>query len=106
MYETLLKTIEGRGISRNRLSMMSGIAPSDMYQVLKGNKPLFPSWKVQICDALEMTEEELFPESETVPSPTNIIKKKPKPNKSKMAELEERVAMLEAKVEELERRIK
>lgn len=106
MYETLLKTINEKGISRNKLAIMSGIAAADIYGLFREHRPLFPSWKIRICDALEKTEEELFPKDEIMESPTNVVKSKVKPRMSKMAELEERVAMLEAKVEKLERRIK
>ena len=62
MLNKLKTTIEERGITRNRLAIMSGISTSDMYQIFSGKRALFPAWRKRIAEALEMPEEELFPE--------------------------------------------
>lgn len=61
MYKKLLSVIEEKDITRYRLAKMAHITPQDLYSVLGGKRTLFPSWKKRICEALEMTEEELFP---------------------------------------------
>ena len=104
MYETLLKTIERKGISRYRLAKMASITPQDLYATLGGKKEMFPSWRVHICEVLNMNDRELFPELPPIIGEVKPMGRKPK--KTIMEQLEERVAMLEAKVEELERRIK
>lgn len=62
MIEKLKETITEKGISRNKLALLSGISPSDMYGIFNGTRPLFPNWKRRIAEALEMPEEDLFPE--------------------------------------------
>lgn len=64
MFEKLLETIDEQGISRYRLAKLAGITPQDMYAMLAGRRPLFPSWKERICKALNTSADELFPESE------------------------------------------
>lgn len=59
-YKKLLTVIDERGISRYRLAKMANITPQDLYAVLGGKRTLFPSWRMRICKALEMSEEELF----------------------------------------------
>lgn len=61
MYKKLLTVIDEKGISRYRLAKMASITPQDLYAVFSGKRIMFPSWRKRICEALEMTEEELFP---------------------------------------------
>ena len=104
MYETLLKTIEERDITKYRLAKLSNVPLSDLYAIFKGKRSLFPSWRVRICEALEMDDRELFPE--LPPIKGKVRPRGGVPKTIEMEQLEERVAMLESKVEELERRIK
>lgn len=62
MLSKVKAVIEERGISRNRLAMMSGITPSAIYNLFNGNVPLYPGWKRRIAEALDMDESDLFPE--------------------------------------------
>lgn len=62
MFEKLLKTLDEKQITRYRLAKLAGITPQDLYAMLAGRRPLFPSWKERICSVLEMPADELFPE--------------------------------------------
>lgn len=64
MYETLEKLLSDRNISKYALAKAAGIAPTDIYSIFKGSRPLFPNWKKRICEALEMDSAEVFPEEE------------------------------------------
>ena len=44
------------------IAILTQISPSDLSQIELGKKPCFPSWRKRIAEALEMPEEELFPE--------------------------------------------
>lgn len=61
MYKKLLTVLDERGISRYRLAKMASITPQDLYAVLSGKRIMFPSWRNRIIEALNMSEEELFP---------------------------------------------
>ena len=60
MYEKLLKELEARNISRYELAKLSKISKPDIYNALTGKKPLYPSWRKRIAEALGMAEEDLF----------------------------------------------
>lgn len=60
MYSKLFSVLKARGISRYKLSKMTGIYHPDLYSALKGNKPLYKGWRVKISEALGMSEDELF----------------------------------------------
>lgn len=64
MLKILKAEMKSRGISRNKLALLARIAPSDIYGVFNGTRPLFPAWRRRIADALGMDEDELFPEQE------------------------------------------
>lgn len=64
MIEKLKQAMSEKHISGYKLSQMTGISSSDIYQALKGTKPMFKGWKVRIADALEMSVDELFPTDE------------------------------------------
>ena len=62
MYTNLKKEMEKRNLTTNKLAKLSNITPQDLYAAFKGNKPMYPSWKKRIAEALEMDEKELFEE--------------------------------------------
>lgn len=64
MFETLHAELKKRYLSVNKLAIISGITPSDLYCALSGKKPLYPGWRKRIAEALEMPVEELFSEEE------------------------------------------
>lgn len=65
MFRNLEKELAERGISRNRLALMAMIAPSDLFCALSGKKPMYPSWRKRIADALNVPENVLFSEEES-----------------------------------------
>ncbi len=58
LFEKRLKELN---MSIMKVAMVSNIAPSDMYQAIKGNKPFFPKWRKSVCKTLDVNEEDLFP---------------------------------------------
>lgn len=64
MYEKLRHELKQRGISANKLSMMSEISSPGLYAALNGTTPLWPGWRKRIAEALQMDENELFEEEE------------------------------------------
>ena len=64
MYETLKAKLKEMGKTRHWLARTSGIYSPDLYSALEGKKPLYPGWKKRIAEALNASEDELFPESE------------------------------------------
>ena len=58
----LAKIIKEKGITTYRLARMAEIAPSDLYCVLKNQKPCYPAWRSRISKALGMNEKDVFPE--------------------------------------------
>ena len=51
-----------KNLSKMRVSLNAGINPPDFYQALNGKKPFFPAWRKRVSEALEISEDELFPE--------------------------------------------
>jgi hypothetical protein len=51
-----------RKISQRKLSIMAGITSQDLNQALHGKKPFFPAWRKRVSTALDVPEDELFPE--------------------------------------------
>lgn len=62
MTKKLKSVMAAKHITGYRLAQLTKISTSDIYQALKGQKPMFNGWKKRIADALEMTVDELFPE--------------------------------------------
>lgn len=60
IYPKLEKVMNEKGITRNKLSKLTGIAPTDIYCGLRGDKKLFPGWKRRIADVLEVEVDEIF----------------------------------------------
>lgn len=54
--------IKEKGITRFRIAKMARIETTDIYQCFKGVKKWIPAWRKRISEALEMPEEEVFPE--------------------------------------------
>lgn len=51
-----------RQISGLKLSMLTGISPSDISQIELGRRQCFPAWRKKISNVLNVPEKELFPE--------------------------------------------
>lgn len=60
MYEKLMEELERRGITRNKLAKMAGIASQSLYPALAGKSQMFPGWRKRIAEALDIPEEILF----------------------------------------------
>ncbi len=54
--------LQEQGISILELSRNAKIAPSDLCQALDGKRPFFPNWRKRVAQALNIPEDELFPE--------------------------------------------
>lgn len=63
-YEILQEELHKRGLNVNRLSMLTGITNTGLYAALNGASPFWPGWRQRVAEALDMTEQELFPEGE------------------------------------------
>lgn len=64
IYKRLEKELEKQKWSRNKLGLESKISPTSISQAMNGKCPMFPNWKIRIAEALEVSVEELFPETE------------------------------------------
>ncbi len=62
MHEKLKSVMKEKHITGYKLSQLTGIAISDVYCALRGDKKMYNGWKQRIADALEMSVDELFPE--------------------------------------------
>lgn len=60
MYEHIKMLLKERGLSKLQLAMKAGINPSDLYQALSGNKPMYPAYRRKLSEALGVPEAELF----------------------------------------------
>lgn len=60
MHKKIETLLNERGISRLQLAIKAGINPSDLYAALNGSKPLYPSWRRKISEALGVAEADLF----------------------------------------------
>lgn len=58
----LRKIIDEKGITPYRLAKDCHIAPTDVYNILKGMRPAFPRWRKSISEYLGIPEEEIFME--------------------------------------------
>ena len=64
MYEKLMREIESRGITRNKLAKMAGIASQSLYPALAGKSQMFPGWRKRIAEALDVPESVIFADEE------------------------------------------
>ena len=64
MYDELKEVMKEKNISTHRLAKLSNITPQDLYAVLSGKKPFFPSWRKRVAEALDVNAEELVTEDE------------------------------------------
>jgi transcriptional regulator with XRE-family HTH domain len=53
-----------RGLSLTGLTVLTGIASSDLSRLERGLCPAYPGWKSRIAKAFDMPEEKLFQEVE------------------------------------------
>ena len=49
-----------KGWSLTKLTQLTGISSSDLSQIERGLRPLFPSWQERIAKALGISESDLF----------------------------------------------
>jgi len=61
MYESLRREMQKQNIKTYTLAKRSDIVPSDLYQALKGQRPMYPNWRRRIAEALNAPVDELFP---------------------------------------------
>lgn len=64
IYPKLEAVMNEKSVTRNKLSKLTGIAPTDIYGALNGDKKLFPGWKRRIADALGVSESDIFGDEE------------------------------------------
>lgn len=62
MYSKLEKVMQEKGVTRNKLSRLTGIAPTDIYGALSGNRKMYSGWKKRIAAALDVEVSEIFDE--------------------------------------------
>jgi predicted transcriptional regulator len=58
----LMKILKEKKMSRLGLAFKANISPSDLYQCISGKRAFFPAWRKRISDALDLPEDEVFPE--------------------------------------------
>ena len=58
----LKEVLDQRNMSQRKISILAGISNQDVNQAILGRKPFFPSWRRKISAALDMSEDDLFPE--------------------------------------------
>lgn len=51
-----------RNIPKAQAARMADIPQNDFYQATNGKKTFFPAWRRRLAVALNMAEDELFPE--------------------------------------------
>ena len=56
----LLEILETKGISKLQLACKCGMATTDLYSAINGNKPFYPKWRKRISEYLEVDEQTLF----------------------------------------------
>lgn len=55
---------EKKGLSKQKLSQLTGISPSNLYHIETGKIFAYPGWRKRISEALDVPEAELFPEEQ------------------------------------------
>lgn len=55
---------EKRGISKQKLSEITSISPSNLYHIEVGKVYPYPGWKRRIAEGLEVDEDLIFPKQE------------------------------------------
>ena len=63
-YELLQEEMKRQNISGYKIAKALGVSTSDMYCALRGTKPMYPKYKLGICELLGKSMEELFPGEE------------------------------------------
>jgi transcriptional regulator with XRE-family HTH domain len=53
---------ERKGLSKQKLSQLTGISPSNLYHIETGKIFPYPGWRIRLSKALDIAEEVLFPE--------------------------------------------
>ena len=66
MKNNLKKVLKEKGLSVLELCRVTGIAPQVMYTISNEKIVPYDGWKQRIAEALEMSVEQIFPESEEV----------------------------------------
>lgn len=59
------ETRTSKGLSCEALARKARIASTDLSRLERGLAQAFPAWRQRLAEALETTEEELFPEEVT-----------------------------------------
>lgn len=62
MMNRLKEIRNERGLSQLRLSLLTGIAPSELSRIENNWIKPYPGWRKRLARALGVTEAELFPE--------------------------------------------
>lgn len=60
MFEKLIEVMNKKNLTRHKLAMLSNINPPDLYNALEGKKPMYPSWRKRIANALGVKETDVF----------------------------------------------
>lgn len=60
----ILKLMANQNISQRKMEKITGIAVTDINQLLNGKKCCFPGWRKRIAAALGLKESELFSKQE------------------------------------------
>jgi len=55
-----------KNLTQLDLAKMTDIYPNDISQIERGKRKAFPGWRKRLAKALEVPEEELFPEIQEV----------------------------------------
>ncbi|MGV8979919.1 helix-turn-helix transcriptional regulator [Clostridium sp.] len=53
---------EKRGLSKQKLSQLTGISPSNIYHIETAKTFPYPGWRKRLAEALSTSEENLFPQ--------------------------------------------
>lgn len=61
-YKKLREEMENQKISANKLSLKAMISPANFSQAINGKMPMFPGWRKRLAEALDIPQNELFPE--------------------------------------------
>lgn len=58
----LRKLRKNKGLSQLKLAFITGISPSEISRIENEWLKPYPSWRKRLADALEVSEEKLFPD--------------------------------------------